>query len=221
MKLPIYELEINDDDASGIDLISLVKNPAMQVQAVRLSEDEPRPVALQTNAMKRHLTSAVIIPDKLIYRNDEHHGEYYVKFTVDAAERIANKFMGQGQLHLSNKNHVQADKVKARLIEFWRITDAKMDKAVALGFTGLPAGTVMATYFVEDPAFWNDEVMTGNIDGFSLEGLFGEVLVQASKQLGADDIIAVLDAWTPIHDALDALMLDLTGDSDNGDGHHV
>lgn len=182
--LPIYYLTLDDleDDETGMFLISLVDNPAMQVQAVKL-KDEPQLVTLKaTDEKKQYLTSAVIIPEKPIYRNTQDE-EYYIKFSVEDVEKIRNKFFQKtGNLSLSNKNHDAADTVDAQLIESWIIENATMDKAVALGFTDLPKGTLMATYKIMDKGFWDNEIMSGNITGFSLEGNFNFTPVKLKNQ---------------------------------------
>lgn len=173
---PIYNLTLDDlDDESGMFLISLVDKPAMQVAAIKLNETTELVTLKATDEYKQYLTSAVIIPDKPIYRNDA-QGEYFIQFSVDDVEKIRNRFFQKtGNLSLSNKNHVAADTVDAQLIESWIIQDATMDKAVALGFTDLPAGTLMATYKIMNKEFWDTEVLTGNVTGFSLEGNFKTV----------------------------------------------
>lgn len=204
MQLPIFQLNVDEfDDQTGMFLVSMVDSPAMQISAVKLSTEIEAPlVTLKATAPdKQYLTSAVIIPDKLIYRNDEFHGEHYIQFTATDIEKIRNKFFQHtGNLSLSNKNHVETDTVNAQLIESWIIEDPKMDKAVALGFQGLPAGTMMATYRVLDADFWTSEVLTGNVTGFSLEGRFAETAVklQATDENELDTLIEwLLNTVTP------------------------
>ncbi|GAB3572932.1 XkdF-like putative serine protease domain-containing protein [Hymenobacter daeguensis] len=181
MKLPVYELNVDEfDDSTGMFSVSMVDRPAMQVAAVKLTDVVPLVQLKATNKDKQYLTSAVIIPNKPIYRNDDEHGEHYIVFTENDVERIRNKFFqSTGNLRLSNKNHVQDDVVQAQLIESWIIEDSKIDKATALGFN-LPKGTMMATYKILDEKFWNDEVLTGNVTGFSLEGRFKHSPVKLS-----------------------------------------
>ncbi|KUG07425.1 XkdF-like putative serine protease domain-containing protein [Solirubrum puertoriconensis] len=208
MKLPVFQLQVDEfDDNTGMFLISMVDRPAMQVQAVKLSESEPQEVTLKaTDQMKRYLTSAVIIPDKLIYRNDDQQGEHYIQFTSDDIEKIRNKFFQQtGNLRLSNKNHDQSDTVQAQLIESWIIEDPKVDKAAALGFH-LPKGTMMATYKILDETFWESEVMTGNVTGFSLEGRFRESQVKMSEATPKE-----ID-WSSIEDDINAILNELRTD---------
>ncbi|WP_216689017.1 XkdF-like putative serine protease domain-containing protein [Hymenobacter siberiensis] len=197
MQLPLFQLEIDEfDDETGMFLISMVDAPAMKVAAVLLAEQEAPLVTLKAvNDHKRYLTSAVIIPDKLIFRTDARRGDYNIQFSVDQIEKIRNKFFqSTGNLRLSNKNHVESDVVQAQLIESWIIDDPKMDKAVALGFD-LPKGTMMATYQITDEQFWNEEVLTGNVTGFSLEGRFTEAEVQLMEEKGLyEHLLDILDA---------------------------
>lgn len=190
--LTTYSIKIDEDDeTTGMSLIAFVEKPAMEVQAVKLSE-AVAPLSLKSDEYKQYLTSAVIIPDKPIYRNDPKRGEYLITFSAEDIEKIRNKFFkSSGNLKLSNKNHDSSDSVAAVLVESWIIEDEKMDKAVALGFTGLPKGTMLATYKILDDSFWQDEVLTGNVTGFSLEGLFHEVETQLSQD--QDPLYALLE----------------------------
>jgi hypothetical protein len=200
-RLPIIELDVDDLDASGIQIISFVEKPAMEVTAIKLSAEEAL-IKLATNEYKQYLTSAVIIPDKPIIRLDAEGNEYYIKFSVDAVERIRNKFFAKsGKLNLSNKNHDASELVDAQLIEMWIITDSQNDKANALGFKDLPNGTLMATYKINDTDFWDKEVLTGNVTGFSLEGVFSQLPIQNSK--------AEIDEWKALETSLDNLMKEL------------
>lgn len=186
-ELPLYEYQVDEfDDETGMFIISMVDRPAMLVQAVKLSEqvEQPQLVTVKcTNQMKQHLTSAVIIPNKPIFRDDERRGKYNATFSVDGVEKIRNKFLKQtGNLKLSNKNHKPTDTLQVQMLETWIIADAAIDKAVALGFEGLPVGTLMMTYHIQDNDFWNNEVLTGNVTGFSLEGVFKEMEVKLQEE---------------------------------------
>ncbi len=56
------------------------------------------------------------------------------------------------------------------LIELWIVENPQNDKSNELGFKNLPKGSLMASYKITDENYWNNEVMTGNVKGFSLEG---------------------------------------------------
>ena len=181
--LPIYDITINElDDETGMFVISFVDKPAMQVQAVALAAQQESVMLKVDSDEDMTFTSAVIIPNKLIYRREP--TERYIRFQPAQIKKIRDKFFAQtGEIRLSNKNHNSADVVQAHLVESWIIRDSKTDTALSYGFQDLPAGTLMATYKVSDRNFWESEVKTGNVTGFSLEGMFDEVPVELSEDL--------------------------------------
>lgn len=67
------------------------------------------------------------------------------------------------------------------LTELWIVEDPRNDKANALGFSSLPKGTLMCSYKINDKAYWDSEVMTGNVKGFSLEGFFSQELAMSKS----------------------------------------
>lgn len=178
-KLPVYECKISGADDTGIFAISFVDTPAVERNFIALSQH--RPVKLAYNKQKQILTGAVLVPDQLIYRRDEKLGEYYIRFSAQDIEKIAQKMMRTGvALHTTTHQHQKPLKGNY-LTELWIVTDPKRDKSVALGLGELPAGTLVASYKVENAAYWRDEVLTGNVKGFSLEGFFNFNTVNMNK----------------------------------------
>ncbi|MDO7849026.1 XkdF-like putative serine protease domain-containing protein [Hymenobacter sp. M29] len=176
------------DTGKGMKLVSLVKTPAIGQGWVALASDEHQPVkrvhlsAAATGEAKQVLTGPLLIPDLPILRIDENGEEFYISFSAEQIEIIAHQFMAEAKgLALSNQNH--ADALEGNQIrELWLMLDGKLDKAAALGFD-LPAGTLMASMKVADSDFWKNEVETGNVTGFSIEGLFdfSELKLQAAS----------------------------------------
>lgn len=179
-KIPIYEAKVKGTDNTGIFAMSFVELPANESNFVALQRQ--RPVKLSIDKQKQMLTGVVLIPDQLIYRNDDQLGEYYLKFTAAEIERIALKMMRTG-VALTTTTHQHEKPLKGNyLAELWIVKDSKRDKAVALGLGELPVGTLVASYKIESPAYWRTEVLTGNVKGFSLEGIFNFNSVQMSKK---------------------------------------
>lgn len=178
-KIPIYEAKVKGTDNTGIFAMSFVELPANESNFVALQRQ--RPVKLSIDKQKQMLTGVVLIPDQLIYRNDVQLGEYYLKFTAAEIERIALKMMRTG-VALTTTTHQHEKPLKGNyLAELWIVKDSKRDKAVALGLGELPVGTLVASYKIENPAYWRTEVLTGNVKGFSLEGIFNFNSVQMKK----------------------------------------
>lgn len=173
MNIPIYNCLINEnpEDDSGIYAISFVDSPANESDFIALSKQQSE-VFLNKDPHKQILTGVVLRPDQLIYRKDYKLGEYYIKFSTEQIEKIAQKMMRTG-LALQNTTHQHQAPLKGNyLSELWIIENPEKDKSRALGFSSLPKGTLMCSYKIADKHYWDTEIMTGNVKGFSLEGFF-------------------------------------------------
>lgn len=174
-KTLVYNCIIDDtDDQTGIYAISFVDLPANEVDFVALSKQSPQDTLLSRDHQKQVLTGAVLKPDQLIYRYSPTEGEYYIRFSAQEIEKIAQKMMKTG-VALQNTTHQHQQPLRGNyLTELWIVEDPEKDKSRALGFSNLPKGTLMCSYKIEDRDYWQREVMTGNVKGFSLEGFFNQ-----------------------------------------------
>ena len=182
--LPIYNCLISDtdDDQTGIFAISFVDAPAVEVDFVALRRQAQQPVRLSRDSRKQILTGVVLRPQQLIYRHTPELGEHYIQFSAAEIERIAHKMMRTGiALHNTTHQH-QSPLAGNYLTELWIVEDPTNDKSRALGFENLPKGTLMCSYKVEDPDYWTNEVMTGHVKGFSLEGFFNQQIINKTEQ---------------------------------------
>jgi hypothetical protein len=66
------------------------------------------------------------------------------------------------------------------IVESW-LKEGDSDKSLALGLSDLPNGTWFIGAKVDDDNVWN-EVKSGNIRGFSIEGMFVEEAVEMKVQ---------------------------------------
>lgn len=171
----------------GMKLVSLVKSPAIGVGWVALASAAQQPIkrvhlSSAAGAAKQVLTGPLLIPGLDILRLDAENQPFYINFSAEQIEEIAHRFMSEASgLSLSNQNH--ADALEGNQIrELWLTADAAIDKAAHMGFD-VPAGTLMASMKVADADFWANEVETGNVTGFSIEGLFdfSELKLQAAS----------------------------------------
>lgn len=174
-KIPIYECKIDEslNDVTGIFAISFVDEPAVEENFVALSK---LVVQLNKDSKKQILTGVVLKPNQLIYRLDEQNQPYYISFSEIEIEKISHKMMKAG-LALQHTTHQHESELNGNyLTELWIVTDPQNDKSNALGFENLPKGTLMASYKITDKSYWDGEVMTGKVKGFSLEGFFNQEL---------------------------------------------
>lgn len=172
MNIPVYNclIDENTEDQSGIYAISFVDVPANEIDFVTLAK-QPKLERLNRDSKKQILTGVVLRPDQLIYRNDP-RGEYYIRFSAEEIEKIAQKMMRTG-IALQNTTHQHQNPLEGNfLTELWIVENPQHDKSQALGFADLPKGTLMCSYKIADKHYWDTQVMTGNVKGFSLEGFF-------------------------------------------------
>jgi hypothetical protein len=136
------------------------------VDWIKLSEETSLSFAAEPD--RQLLYGPFLIPDKLIYRHSEKLGEYYVRFKKDQIEKISRKF--NSDLNNNNLNFQHSDtKVDATVVENW-IVDAEHDKSKKFGFD-LPEGSWFGGVFIDDENFWNEEIKTEKVKGFSVEVL--------------------------------------------------
>jgi hypothetical protein len=175
-KLPIYDIVLNEDSLDqGVGYISLVDEPAIMVDWVKLAKEQQ--MSFAANKDKQMLYGPFLIPDMLIYRADAKMGEYYVRFKKEQIAKIAEKF--NSDLNNNNLNFQHSNvTVEASVVENWLI-DGKFDKSQNFGFE-LPEGTWFGGVKVKDTNFWDSEVKTDNVKGFSVE-IKAELEVAMSK----------------------------------------
>lgn len=167
-----YKIAIdpNLQTPEGVEKVSLVKQPAIEVNWVAFSKQLPETLKFQAEPDKRLLSGPFMIPDIKISRRDDDLGEYDVSFTPEVIELAMNKFFRNSSKFSINVEHTDQI-VNAYIVEHWTIADPNNDKSNTLGFSNLPKGTSFGTVFIEDEAFWNDYIKTGKVKGFSVEGM--------------------------------------------------
>jgi hypothetical protein len=111
-----------------------------------------------------------MIPDMEILRKDEEGKPYYVRFSKDVVQRVAEKFMMELRNHDTNIQHDSTDPAHSFVMESW-IVENEEDKANSLYGFEVPVGTWMVKMRVLDPETWK-QIKAGKLKGFSIEGNF-------------------------------------------------
>jgi hypothetical protein len=113
-----------------------------------------------------------MIPDMEILRKDEKGLPYYVRFSKEVIQRIAEKFMMELRNHDTNIQHDSAEPAHSFVMETWLVENEE-DKANSLYGFEVPIGTWMVKMRVLDPETWK-QIKAGKLNGFSIEGNFME-----------------------------------------------
>ena len=149
--------------------ISLVESPAIEEELVALEKQEPIKIQL-ANDEKHMVYSAVLIPDKSIYRRNEDGDEYYLEFSKESIEKMSQEFMKEyRQAEITVDHEDIAPEIT--VVESWIKADLYKDKSVALGLNEqLPIGTWFAGMKVNNIDVW-DRIKSGELKGFSVESM--------------------------------------------------
>lgn len=190
--LPVYQLEIDETDKTGMTAIALVDSPATEINWMKFDK-QIEPIKFAKNKDKRLITAPIMLADTPIYRFDR-NGEYYVVFTPEQIELMSIKFFVKGNNVNVNEMHNQSDVVKnLHLVENWFVRNPENDASNEMGFKGITKGTVMGTYYVEDEQYWNEKVLSEEFKGFSLEGDFNMVFSKIDVLNKLEDIVNLED----------------------------
>lgn len=134
---------------------------------------------------KRIVVGAAMVPNKMIHRYDNLGNMYYVYFSKSSIKKMAEKFMRQKRTDETSIEHdgIKLGAQKVFVMESWISEDSVKDKSAAYGFE-LPAGTWFVSMKVDDPKIWK-KIKSGELTGFSVEGLFAEksIFSKEDKQL--------------------------------------
>ena len=166
----IVELIIDEnDEASGIEAISLVETPAIESNFIALNKHEL--LLKEIDSEKRILMGPALIPDKSIYRRNDNGDEYYIYFSKDTVRKASELFFKKS--NHQNATYEHEKKIdNMTIVESWIVEDPKKDKTALYGMD-VPAGTWMVSMKVDDEKIYND-AKEGTIKGFSIEGYFAD-----------------------------------------------
>jgi hypothetical protein len=163
MELPIYNVTLDDYDA-GLFAISLVDKPATESNFVYMSEDEP--LWKFSDEEKGEIIGALLVPDKLIYRN-MNGMEFYIKFSADVIKQINERMQDTGfNKFFTIQHEMSVDGDAVKFLESW-IKETSEDKSNAFGIDE-PIGTLFAKAKINSD-FIKENIKDGKLNGFSIE----------------------------------------------------
>lgn len=180
----IVELIIDEDaELYGIDAISLVDRPAIELDFIALKEQ--RVDFAEADTDKRILVGPALVPDKPIYRKngDDEFYVYFSKGTVRKAAELYLKHGNQANHTLEHEHNING----LTVVESWMVEDKEKDKSSYYGLD-VPVGTWMVAVKVDNEAIWKEWVKEGKVKGFSIEGYF----VDKMKKNSEDEMLSQL-----------------------------
>lgn len=184
---PIFEIVCDDTEQSGIRLLSLVDDPAIEMMGVAFDRNgASKDYQFKAQEDKQIIIGPAMVPNKKILRKDSEGAYYYNIFKAETILKLVQKFNSQGTNRRVNVDHSNK-LVDGYIMENWIVEDPYYDKSKVYGFN-LPVGTWMVSIKIEDKKFWQTQVKELGKFGFSIEGVMGEKPLEYSN-FSAEDYI--------------------------------
>lgn len=183
--IPIYNIILGDAD--GIQIMSLVDAPAVEVDFLKFAKEEHK-LSFSVDEEQHIVFGCALRADYPIYRYDNRIGEYYVIFSKDTIKQLYEKFMTDGSVTNVNLNHDKMTEGVTLIQSFIKNTE---DGINPKGFEDVADGSWFTAYKVNNDEVW-ESVKNGEFNGFSVEGTFElepAVFHKQEPEGGFDDLI--------------------------------
>lgn len=164
--LPLFNMDVVEG-MPGIQLISLVDDPAVEKEFVKLAKETE--IKMKVNEEKRIVTGAALIPDQKIFRVDPNGQKYYIQFSKEAIERAAVKFYKDRHSADANLMH---EVYTEGIIYFESYLVNRERGILPVEFNDVPDGTWIVSAKIENDKVW-ELITAGVLRGFSIEGKLG------------------------------------------------
>lgn len=185
MKKKIYKIKIDPtDQITGMDAISLVECPAVEVDFLKFSKEEPKSLQF-ANEEKRIITGVALLADTPIYRVKPDGEEYYVVFDRETIEQLVTKY----SKYMFN-NFVNIEHSDQHFVEGMYMIESYLKNSergiVPAEFSEIPDGSWIVSYKVDNIDVW-EKIKSGEVKGFSIQGVFN--LIEQKEEPSIDDMI--------------------------------
>lgn len=178
-ELDIYNISIDEAENIIMDCVSIVERPAIERSFLAFNKQSQsiKNIAFSGDE-KMQLLGLALVPDLPIYRKDEDGYEYYVQFSVEEIEKMVKVFMKNGLTKSMNIEHDPNKKADSFIFQSF-ITSDKIKAPAELG--EVPNGSWIIGVQVQSTDLWQ-KIKTGEVNGFSIEGLFNLLLSEEKVQ---------------------------------------
>lgn len=166
--------ELTIDEESTLDFISLVEEPAIEVDFFYFNKQNKAvaPKVLQfkqTDEEQRIITGPAMIPLQDIPRVTDDGEVFLVYFSEETVRKCAELFFKNSDPTKTNIDHSEEVVEGITVYESW-LVDSANGKGGGKNFETAASGTWMVSYKIDNDDIWNEFIKTGKVKGFSIEG---------------------------------------------------
>ena len=176
VSIPIYNVSI-DDEQIGMTAISFVDEPAIMTDFLAFKKEMTEQKIWMSSHDKREVVSPILIPNQLIYRVNKEGEPYYIRWTPEAIEMAAAKYLANGfwnnftvmhpLFYDANLTYQDVLEKDVYLLRMWIVKGENDDANTKYGFN-LPQGTLMVHLKIHNRQIWS-RIKSGELRGLSIE----------------------------------------------------
>ena len=175
--MDVIELIIDDEDAIGVEAISLVEHPAIEEDFIALKNQKTEFKTIDKD--KRIVVGLALIPNKPIYRKSGDN-EYYVFFSRKTVRKSAELYLKNHNNNNATLEHeLKVDGVS--VVESWIVEDVEKDKTALYGLNAVE-GAWAVVMRINNEEVWQD-VKKGIYKGLSIEGYFADKMERPKEPI--------------------------------------
>ncbi len=175
--MDVIELVIDDEDAIGVEAISLVEHPAIEEDFIALKNQKTEFKTIDKD--KRIVVGLALIPNKPIYRKSGDN-EYYVFFSRKTVRKSAELYLKNHNNNNATLEHeLKVDGVS--VVESWIVEDVEKDKTALYGLNAVE-GAWAVVMRINNEKVWQD-VKKGIYKGLSIEGYFADKMERPKEKI--------------------------------------
>lgn len=197
---PIYDITFDPSNDIGLTAISFVDAPAIEQNFVWFGKDNESEIKsgqiLLFSSEKHEIVSPILIPNQLILRINEQGEYYYVRWSKETIEQVAqyyilnqfnNNFTLNHEWFETGEGEYEDSFIKdVYLKRMWIIDDPKNDIANKKYGYRLPEGTLMVNLKIHNRKLWQ-KIKSGEVKGLSIEAFVPSVYTETINYKKSDN----------------------------------
>lgn len=203
MKETLVELTVNEEDDTGVSIISFVESPAIGVDFMYFDDKKTERFKTVDND-KRIVVGAAMLPKEKIIRADADGNPYFVYFSEETVKQCSELFFKRSNQNGTNIDHNLAVSSGVTVVESWIVENPELDKSKHLGYENIPVGSWFVSYKVDNDDLWK-KVKNGEVLGFSIEGLFTQTIKEDSIDKFESEMFDILESCMSKEEKIQAL----------------
>lgn len=164
--LPVFNISIDFESEEGLELVSLVDEPAVMESFLKFKSEEVK-LAFASDEEQHIISGISLLADTPIFRSDDGTDGYYVVFTKQTIKELVEKYNKENKTNLTSLQHNGQIISDCIMVESYFID--KERGICPKEFSHCPDGSWVVSYKVTNDELWNEIKTSGQLNGFSVE----------------------------------------------------